>query len=103
MRISDWSSDVCSSDLFPNIHIDAIAGDICAEVIDFVEKHGARYPGDGLTHLQIVQKVAGRGEETVQDEEVIDRHRDKGKIAENWYHLGHLFGRSGDGCEHRDR
>src|SRR3546814_14314892 len=93
-----------SSDLrFPNIHIDAIAGDICAEVIDFVEKHGARYPGDGLTHLQIVQKVAGRGEETVQDEEVIDRHRDKGKIAENWYHLGQLFGRSGEGCESLDR
>src|SRR3546814_13614624 len=78
-----------SSDLrFPNIHIDAIAGDICAEVIDFVEKHGARYPGDGLTHLQLVQKVAGRGEETVQDEEVIDRHREKGKIRSEERRVG---------------
>src|SRR3546814_19368705 len=30
MRISDWSSDVCSSDLFSRIHVDDIASGVIA-------------------------------------------------------------------------
>src|SRR3546814_14680323 len=40
MRISDWSSDVCSSDLNPNFCRSALAAYTPRDFIDLVEKHG---------------------------------------------------------------
>src|SRR3546814_8268139 len=46
MRISDWSSDVCSSDLFRNNGI---------EKPDHVNSFGQQFFGEGLRELCIVQ------------------------------------------------
>src|SRR3546814_17430754 len=58
MRISDWSSDVCSSDLLVTRHADA-SGD-AIEVIDFCprfSRHGRTYRP--VAFARIVRPVSG--------------------------------------------
>src|SRR3546814_7105650 len=45
MRISDWSSDVCSSDLFEQQRIDAVVGQ--DETLDIVEIAGEKFAAIG--------------------------------------------------------
>src|SRR3546814_18333043 len=61
MRISDWSSDVCSSDLLP------LAGDIAAVAL---RRHVLAQGGDGLArdHLAADGSLDGDLEELARDE-----------------------------------
>src|SRR3546814_15481303 len=72
MRISDWSSDVCSSDLFPQARLFQVN----VQPLD-AHKHGAAaVVGDALLVLEALRE--GLGEWRVDDEAV---QRDAAAIA----------------------
>src|SRR3546814_10603338 len=51
MRISDWSSDVCSSDLSENRIIAMMKGQINATVVDLANKNKLMEMGEGKFHV----------------------------------------------------
>src|SRR3546814_1073043 len=66
MRISDWSSDVCSSDLrlqglaqAADVHVDRAFLDVDVAAPDVVEQLGARVDALGVGHEEVQQAVLG--------------------------------------------
>src|SRR3546814_16320933 len=61
MRISDWSSDVCSSDLQDNVKILADAGNSYSQGLKtFANRLAALGQGRGQIPFRILQSKAGR-------------------------------------------
>src|SRR3546814_6825645 len=73
MRISDWSSDVCSSDLFVGIAIDNPAN-----VTQFLQRLPVNYPiliGEGAAHT--LARQLGRSEERRVGKECVSTCRSR--------------------------
>src|SRR3546814_17987611 len=86
MRISDWSSDVCSSDLFVDHRIGALHRYLRLERVDVGE---ARHPRDLFIEARIMlHRAASEREEAEVDRIILSRQArvmpDRFGLAESW-------------------
>src|SRR3546814_14339904 len=58
MRISDWSSDVCSSDLLVGAHLDDVAGGVQAVLADGPAGRARGVQGETLVVVGVVNDMA---------------------------------------------
>ena len=71
--------------------VEAIFGDVSAEMVELVEDHRFADSGHLLANLEVVEELAGSGQKPVQHEQVVHRKRDEWKSRKDRLNLRKLL------------